>query len=135
MEKQFINLTPHDVVLYDRKDCIVLPGGKGYGFSDENQKPLPLVTFPPSGEVARATQQEEALPPVIGGGIEIPVSRMTYGAPVGLPEPREGVAYIVSALTANAAKAAGRTTDDLYLTQGMIREGNGIVGCVGFAQL
>lgn len=131
---EFINLTPHVVTIYAFAECSELSGGSGYTL-----KPNARVraVFPPSGTVARATQHQEQLAPKNWQGMfDIPVCRMTYGEPVGLPYPTEGVGLIVSALTANAAKAAGRTTDDLFVVQGVVRDNNGaVIGCTGFAKV
>ena len=37
----------------------------------------------------------------------------SYGAPIDLPEPEDGVWLIVSTITANSARASGRPTFDL----------------------
>ena len=74
----FVNLTPHAIV-------VRMPDG-----SD--------LTFPPSGKIARVDE----LPNVHTGDIDgIPViSRTVFGKVIDLPEPVEGVAYIVSGLVA-----------------------------------
>lgn len=130
----FTNLTPHDVVIFSLRDCVEQPGGRGYTLRHSGV--IPLATFPASGNVARAAQTQDALPSVRHNGAKIPVYRMTYGVPVGLPDPAEGTGLIVSALTANAAKAAGRPTYDLFIVQGVVRDDTGaIIGCTGFAQV
>lgn len=129
-----VNLTPHPVMIYLVEACITLPGGRGYKLVDSSTTPVMVIA--PSGVVARATQHEERRDPITADGLSIPICRMVYGAPVDLPEPEEGVGYIVSAITANAAKAAGRPTDDLFITAGMIRDEQGnIIGCTGFAKV
>lgn len=129
----FTNLTPHSVSVYAREDCIEQPGGRGYTRSSGAQ---PIAVFPPSGTVARAAQQQEDLSPVFVDDVAVPVCRMVYGEPVGLPDRQEGVALIVSALTANAAVASGRTTDDLFIVQGIVRdEAGAVIGCTGFAKV
>lgn len=129
-----VNLTPHAVMLYTAESCITLPGGRGNKLVDSSTTPVMVIA--PSGVVARATQYEECRDPLTAYGLRIPICRMVYGAPVDLPEPEEGVGYIVSAITANAAKAAGRPTDDLFITAGMIRDEQGnIIGCTGFAKV
>src|SRR5690606_37349902 len=72
---KFINLTPHAV-------------------SIRNEAGEEVLALPPSGAVARVAEQREALGLLAG----IEISRASYGAAEGLPEPRPGVAYIVSAL-------------------------------------
>jgi len=74
----FVNLTPHAIIvrLNDGSD----------------------VTFPPSGKVARVDE----LPTQIVGDLDgIPIlSRTVFGQVIDLPEPTEGVGYIVSGLVA-----------------------------------
>ena len=74
----FVNLTPHAIV-------IRLADG-----SD--------LTFPPSGKIARV---DELPTTVVGemGGVKI-LSRTVFGEVIDLPEPVEGVGYIVSGLVA-----------------------------------
>lgn len=81
---KLVNLTPHDVI-------IRLPGGDR--------------VIPASGTVARVTTSH-----VPAGTIDgVPVYTQTYGQIEGLPEPRDGVIYIVSAIVLEAAKKLGRT--------------------------
>lgn len=69
-------------------------------------------------------------------GAFIPVVQMTYGAPEGLPESQDGVRYIVSYITAMAAKTHGRNTDDLLMTADLVRDEEGqITGCKKFSIL
>ena len=105
------NLTPHEVkVLADDGSVI--------------------GTFPSVG-VARARQTDTPV-----GLIEsIPVVKTGFGEVTGLPEPTEGVAFIVSIITLNAARAHGRSTDDLLITSQAVRDDQGrIVGCRAFAR-
>lgn len=134
------NLTPHEVKIIGENGAII-------------------ATFKPTGRVARATQVTEKIGEL--NGVEI-VS-MKFGETVDLPEyaeePRcswqnagcepnghdckgcsealwEPVYYIVSRVTAEAARATGRRTDDLLLTADPVRDGNGqIIGCRRLAQL
>ncbi len=79
-----INLTPHAVV-------ICSPEGE------------PIATIPPSGQVARCAEQAQQVATIeLPGGVSVPVLRMAFGQVEGLPEPAEGVGYIVSALVASA---------------------------------
>lgn len=128
-----VNLTPHSIVFFSLSSCIEQGGGKGYVLQDGA---APLGIIPASGVVARAAMQAQAQDPVSIDGIgEIPVSVNSYGDPVGLPEPQEGIGYVVSALTAAAAKAAGRTTADLFIPSGLVRDKDGaLVGCTGLAR-
>lgn len=130
---KIINLTPHSIVFFSLSSCIEQGGGRGYVLKDEA---APLGSIPPSGVVARAAMQAQAQDPVSIDGIgEIPVSENSYGNPVGLPEPQEGIGYVVSALTAAAAKVAGRDTADLFTPNGLVRDAAGApVGCTGLAR-
>lgn len=108
--KKIRNLTPHAIFIVDE---------------DGN----PFTVFQSEG-IARAEQKDEPAGELNG----IPLVKSTFGEPVDLPEPEENTYLIVSLVTANAAKAAGRTTEDLLLTSGLVRDKQGrIVGCKAFA--
>jgi hypothetical protein len=112
---ELVNLTPHALTIVDGDGNIV-------------------ATIPSSG-VARARQTDRQVGEVEVGGVTVPVFETVFGETDGLPEPVEGVAYIVSIITLNAARAQGRTTDDLLLSSGLVRDDAGaIIGCKGFAR-
>ena len=101
-----VNLTPHTVNLIGADGSVV-------------------AEFPSSG-IARA-RQTDVVVDNIGG---VPIVETTFGEVVDLPEPQEGVMLIVSIITLNAARAGGRTTDDLLITSGPVRDETGrIIGC------
>lgn len=111
---KIINLTPHAVTL----------------INGENE-----TKFESKG-IARAKQLETAAGEMEISGLKIPTVRMEYGEPEDLPEPKAGVCYIVSYITAMAAKANGRKTEDLLMTADLIRNDDGqIVGCKKFSVL
>lgn len=119
---EIINLTPHDINFYEEehtqkiKGCYyIIPGA------------LPYHTIPASGITARAAQTEDNLPAIDCNGVHVPLLQMTYGDPVNLPEPEKGKAYVVSALTVAAAKAAKRSTSDLYVVARTVRNEVGAV--------
>lgn len=65
-------------------------------------------------------------------GQVVAINATTYGEPEGLPEAAEGTYYIVSALTAQAAK--DRT--DLLIVDGTVRDAdNRICGCTAFGRV
>ncbi len=106
MEIIINNLTPHEINIIDKDGKVV-------------------KTFPSDGE-ARATQDEVEIGTVEG----IPIIKMTFGEPVGLPEPSDYVFYIVSVITANAARLSGRTTRDLFIPGKTVKNDKGqIIGC------
>jgi len=109
---RIINLTPHTINIVDEA------GNK-------------IVDLPSEGE-ARAVQKNVNF----GHLGDVPLVRAEFGEPIGLPEPAENTFYVVSAITANAAKVAGRTTDDLLLTAETVRnEKNQIIGCKALATI
>ena len=109
MATNITNLTPHAITII--KDGAV------------------VAVFPSEG-VARASQQTECVGEIEG----IELVTMKFGEPEDLPDPVEGVYYVVSIITANAAKAAGRRTDDLLITADPVRDDDGrIIGCERFA--
>lgn len=109
------NLTPHAVNLCD---------------ADGNV----FATFESTGTIARAKQTDVPSGTITVNGIELALVRTEFGSPVDLPETEEGVYLVVSIITANAAKASGRTTDDLLITSNPVRDADGrIVGCRYFA--
>ena len=79
-----VNLTPHEVTVYDDDDVVI----KSY----------------PSEGVARARQTDV----LVGDLNGIPVVKTEFGEVTGLPESARGTVYVVSFITANAAKAHGR---------------------------
>ncbi len=109
---EIVNLTPHEVKIIGDDGNVV-------------------AVFPSAG-VARASQHD-----VPAGEINsISVVKTEFGEVSGLPEPTEGVVFIVSRITVEAARAQGRTTDDLLTTSGAVRDDQGrIVGCRAFARL
>lgn len=130
VEKEIINLTPHNVKLID--ECCVEPA-QGGGFKLKNSSNYSYIEYNSLG-VARATSEQ-----IDAGVIEdyfghIKLFRIKYGEPEGLPDYKLGTYYIVSALTANAAKECYRNTDDLLIPNGLVRDDTGnIIGCTSFA--
>lgn len=85
-----------------------------------------IMTIEPSGTVVRVSQKMELVADING----IPVYRSQYGELEGLPEPQVHTRYILSAMAAAAAKAAGR--EDILSPGELIRDENGQpVGCRG----
>lgn len=104
---QLINLTPHKITII--------------GSDGET-----MCEIAPSGVIARAASVI-----VDDGSINgVPVVRTSYGLVEGLPESVDETMYIVSSLTATAAKRSGRTIDDLLIPGRMVRDEEGIIlGC------
>lgn len=95
---RFVNLTPH---------AVVVVGGP---------------TLPPSGSVARCASA--SVPAGEHGGVAL--SRVTFGAVEGLPDPEAGVVFVVSALV--RAAVPGRS--DVASPGDLVRDAAGaVVGC------
>lgn len=107
---EFINLTPHDVVLVDL-----------------NTKEVKR-TFKASGELARVTTSTEIVDNI--DGIDITVTK--FSEVYGLPEPQDGLIYIVS--LAVAQRVTGRS--DVLVPNGSVRDEQGrIIGCTSLARV
>lgn len=108
---KFINLTPHAVNLYDGESV--------------------KATFQPEG-LARATCNKSQVAVLDS----FPVFKMTYGQVEGLPENAPSDTYfIVSAITAQAAKATNHPLSDrLLVVADPVRNEQGqIIGCRSFS--
>ena len=105
--KKIINLTAHNV-------NIVCSNGD-------------VITFSPSGTVARCTQTTTQIGCVNG----IPLTQTSFGVVVDLPQPQEDTIFIVSRLVLNACKGV---RDDLIVPNDIVRDEQGnIIGCKSFA--
>ncbi|BBW98988.1 hypothetical protein [Geobacillus subterraneus] len=87
---KLVNLTPHTVNVVGAEDKAVL-------------------SVSPSGNVARVTTKQV----VIGSVAGVDVVRTEFGAVEGLPEPQDGVVYVVSTLVLQALKANGVARSDV----------------------
>lgn len=114
---EIINLTPHS---------IIIPGcSPPHGDAPADW------TLPPSGLIARAETKSTPADPIDG----IPTSHLEYGALVDVPDPRDGVYLVVSAICVMAARAQGRSVDDLLVPGDQIRDSAGrVIGCRSLAR-
>jgi hypothetical protein len=108
IEYEVINLTPHDVHIFYKDNLI--------------------CTFPPSFIVARCNKTTEVVGYCkVGLNRFVQIAKTKYLEVEGLPEPKEGLLYIVSKLVAEKFKGI---RNDLVITNGHIRLENGEVkGC------
>lgn len=112
---KIVNLTPHELNF--------MPEGPDG----------PQVTIEPSGVVARCATTREAVDTVEIDGVEVPINQTSFGALEGLPEPKDDVVYVVSALAAQAAVKAGRT--DVFIVDDSVRDEAGrIIGARALAR-
>lgn len=67
-------------------------------------------------------------------GISVPMITTVFGEPTDLPAPDPDTYYVVSIITAQAARASGRTTEDLLITSDPVRDAAGkFIGVRKFA--
>ena len=125
--KKIINLTPHQI-------NFVLPYNIEIG-QDEMGIPQYVTeersySLPPSGTVARCNvdreKKEKIIDEIDGWEITIPVTKTRFGEVEGLPEPQEGIIYIVSNLVAQAVP----DREDVFFPDDLVRDENGnVIGC------
>ena len=108
---RFINLTPHDVVLYSMASV-------SRGRLHPGQKPV--MTIPASGAVARAEQFDKLITITASG---VPIVEAKFGVVKNLPDPEPGTYFILSAIAAERAKPLGRS--DLLVPAGCVRDASG----------
>ncbi len=114
---RLVNLTPHPITLV---------GDRGE------------VTLPPSGRVVRAREVREVLGVVqVDGAGTLPVLRVSYAEPEGLPELEADTIYIVSALAASAIRAhCPEVADHFAVVSDPVRDGSGrVVGARALARI
>lgn len=87
-----------------------------------------VMFIDPSGTVARCSQTEET----VGVVDSIPLTRQTFGAVTGLPDPEEGTWFLVSRMVAVAVPER----HDLLIPGPLVRDDKGVVtGCRGLSVL
>lgn len=108
-----VNLTPHDVNVMDEEGNT-------------------LMVFPSEGIARLLTQTVHHEPFVLDDGTKIPTSSTEFGEVQGLPEPADGVVYIVSSLIAGYYPLRG----DLYIPNESVRDDKGrIIGCKSLGRI
>jgi hypothetical protein len=112
VEARFTNLTPHPVCVYDGDQVV--------------------TDIPASGTVARLTEDVRVAEPI--GGIR--ATTVTIGSVTGLPDPQDGVTYIVSMPLLMGMAAAGIDRPDVVYPFGQVRDDQGrIIGCRSLARI
>jgi hypothetical protein len=111
---KIVNLTPHALNL--------MPGGPDG----------PVVTIPPSGQVARCAVNRVQIYTVTVDGISVPVNKTQFGTVSDLPDPQPDTIYIVSALVAQAVS----NRLDVFIVDDAIRDNQGrIIGAKALAHV
>ena len=107
-----VNMTPHAIVVVGREGV--------------------QTAIPPSGQTARCVVKLGFKTVSAGmiGALGFPLSRQEFGAVEGLPEPKEGVYFLVSTLVAQQAKRADVVSPDTGPTA--IRENGQVKAVLGF---
>ena len=107
-----VNLTPHTVAVVSSANKV-------------------LLSIPPSGVFARLIEVRGSIQQLPFNNTQLPTRSICYEDRIdGLPAPELGTAYIVSRITAQAAKRA-----DLYFPADEVRDSNGqIIGCTVLGQ-
>jgi len=125
-----VNCTPHAINILSNEGLQKTKTGWQVG---PNQDPVIVRRIDASGIVPRASQgPSRPGEPVDGIPTQIPGD---FGPPTDLPDPKEGVYMIVSILTIQAAKAAGRSLTDLLSPGDLVRDHAGqIVGALNLAR-
>lgn len=109
---KIVNLTPHAI-----------------NFIGENGEIM--LTVESSG-VARAAQTRKTIGYAGMGDFKIPINHSKYGEVENLPDPQNGVIYIVSALTAQAVP----NRSDVFITDDAVRDESGrVIGCKAIAHI
>jgi len=111
-----VNLTPHALNL--------MPAGPTG----------PVVTIPPSGQVARCVVDRVQVDTVTVtvDGISVPVNRTQFGAVTSLPDPQPDTIFIVSSVVAQAVP----DRQDVFIVDDAVRDEQGrIIGCRALAHI
>lgn len=126
------NLTPHALQLLTEQEGGPIVGSVGFGRA-ARQSSFRLVAELVSEGVARAATHSEAAGAIEMNGEQFPVTATVFGEVQDLPEARPDVRLVVSKITADAATAGGRSTDDLLVVGEAVRDAEGkILGVTSF---
>lgn len=111
-----INLTEHPIMLMT-KDKLVIKKFEGAG----------------KDNAARVTCKDTVSDTIkINDKVVVDVVKKQFGSVYNLPEPKNGIGYIVSRIVAEAC----RDRTDLYMTANPVRNSDRqIIGCTAFSQL
>lgn len=108
---EFVNLTPHAIVIYARENALIQEI---------------LLEVPTSGNLARCKEHHVDM----GNLGIVPVIKTTYGEVDGLPDRQPNVIYIVSRMVKSAVPAR----EDVLCPGPAVRDGIGrIIGCRGLS--
>ena len=105
----YVNLTPHNITLRNGK-CHY-ETATHHWVVDKLYEGEYMEAIIPSEGVASVSRSTEEVPceNFLEGDFRVPHYRVKFGEIIGLPEPKQGVIYIVSSLVFQAAIKIGRT--------------------------
>lgn len=130
------NLTPHEIKLLRQDESGGIVGFTGFGKNQAEARYSEVKVFPSEGAVRAAQKDVPAGEIQLEGGILVELISTEFGEVSGLPEPQPDTFYVVSVVAANAAKAQGRSSEDLLLVADTVRNAGGqIIGCQKFARV
>lgn len=124
-----VNLTPHDVDIYNPQDCY-LKEGQLYLREEEDtgEYPQSFITYPAAKEPSRVTFVQRT-PGMVDG---IFIHRWVPREIAGLPEPKKDTYYIVSQMLAQVCPER----EDLIFPGTAVRDADGhVIGCVDFSRV
>lgn len=122
-----VNCTPHDIVVYDKRDIYMDDSTRTYRLKDKARSRL---TLPPSPWAARCSRKDVVTEYIEG----IPTFTTQFTDVKDLPSPERGVWYVVSSIVAQSAKSMGRT--DCLIPHHIVRDDHGrIIGCAAFSRV
>lgn len=124
-----VNLTPHDVAIYNTTDCL-LQGGRLYLREEEDTEEClePLRVYPAAKEPARVYFVQGD--PGMADGIL--VNRWTPHGITGLPEPKPDTYYIVSKIL---AQVCPERKDLIFPGTTVYDAEDYVIGCVDFSRV
>ena len=111
---KFINMTPHEIVVMPEE------GGE--------------IRIPATGKLVRCKAERGVVDTLEVNGVKIPVTQVVLGEIENLPEPEEGVFYIISLQAALKARDLGRTADLLVPDMAVRDESGRIIGVRALAR-
>lgn len=126
---KIVNATPHTIHILGKTGVTQDPKTKTY--SAVKAEVEVLQTISTSGIVPRVQVSEQVGDAIAG----IPTESLIYGEIENLPDPEEGIFYIVSSLVATAAKVKGRT--DCLSPSKLVRDRDNskeVLGCLALGR-
>lgn len=127
-KKMIVNLTPHDVAIYNISDCILNYGMLYLREKEDMEYPEPLRVYPAAKDPARMHFVQRD--PGTADGILV-YHWASYGI-TGLPEPKPDTYYIVSKIL---AQACPEREDLIFPGTTVYDADDNVVGCIDFSRV